>query len=68
MAYSRAAAVHGDLLGHFDVSEIPRGSEGRLTGGGLEGVFLKWLIDEKLGARHHRLLGTARQRPGRTLI
>jgi quercetin dioxygenase-like cupin family protein len=50
------AGVQGDLLGHFDASQIPRGSEGRITGGGLEGVFLKWLIDEKLGARHHRLL------------
>jgi quercetin dioxygenase-like cupin family protein len=50
------AAAHGDLLGHFDVSQIPRGDEGRQTGGGLRGVFLKWLIDEKLGARHHRML------------
>ena len=30
--------------------------EGRISAGGLKGVFLKWLIDEKLGARHHRLL------------
>src|SRR5262249_47546017 len=44
------------LLGHFDVSQIPRGGEGRITTGGLQGVFLKWLIDEKFGARHHRLL------------
>ena len=50
------AAVSGDLLGHFDVGQIPRGSEGRMAGGGLEGVFLKWMIDEKLGARHHRML------------
>jgi quercetin dioxygenase-like cupin family protein len=46
----------GDLLGHFDVDDIPRGDEGRITSGGLQGVFLKWLIDEKLGARHHRML------------
>jgi quercetin dioxygenase-like cupin family protein len=46
----------GDLLGHFDVDDIPRGDEGRITSGGLQGVFLKWLIDEKLGARHHRIL------------
>jgi len=45
-----------DLLGHFDVGQIPRGDEGRITAGGLQGVFLKWLIDEKLGARHHRML------------
>jgi quercetin dioxygenase-like cupin family protein len=49
-------AVPGDLLGHFDVGQIPRGPEGRIAGGGLEGVFLKWMIDEKLGARHHRML------------
>jgi quercetin dioxygenase-like cupin family protein len=50
------AAANGDLLGHFDASQIPRGDEGRQTGGGLQGVFLRWMIDEKLGARHHRML------------
>jgi len=50
------AAAHGDLLGHFDSSQIPRADEGRQTSGGLQGVFLKWMIDEKLGARHHRML------------
>jgi len=45
-----------DLLGHFDVGEIPQSDEGRITAGGLKGVFLKWMIDEKLGARHHRML------------
>jgi quercetin dioxygenase-like cupin family protein len=45
----------GGLLGHFDVSQIP-GEEGRIATGGLEGVFLKWLIDENVGARHHRML------------
>ncbi len=49
------ANVQGHLLGHFDVGQIPRGDEGRMTGG-LQGVFLKWMIDEKLGARHHRML------------
>jgi quercetin dioxygenase-like cupin family protein len=44
------------LLGHFDVGQIPRGDEGRIASGGLQGVFLKWMIDEKLGARHHRML------------
>jgi len=48
--------VDGNLLGHFDVGQIPPGDEGRIEAGGLKGVFLKWLIDEKLGARHHRLL------------
>src|SRR5436190_9922285 len=44
------------LLGHFDVGEIPQSDDGRITAGGLKGVFLKWMIDEKLGARHHRML------------
>lgn len=48
--------LDGDLLGHFDVGQIPPGDEGRIEAGGLKGVFLKWLIDEKFGARHHRLL------------
>jgi mannose-6-phosphate isomerase-like protein (cupin superfamily) len=42
--------------GHFDVGQIPPGDEGRMVAGGLKGVFLKWLIDEKFGATHHRLL------------
>ncbi len=44
----------GALLGHFDASQIT--DEERIATGGLQGVFLKWLIDEKLGAIHHRLL------------
>ncbi|HJZ77697.1 MAG TPA: cupin domain-containing protein [Vicinamibacterales bacterium] len=51
-----AAGATDLLLGHFDVNQIPRGDEGRITTGGLQGVFLKWLIDEKLGARHQRML------------
>lgn len=47
--------LKGNLLGHFDVSQIPA-VDGRIAAGGLKGVFLQWLIDEKLGARHHRLL------------
>ena len=50
------SAADGNLLGHFDVGQIPPGTEGRIEAGGLKGVLLKWLIDEKLGARHHRLL------------
>ena len=48
--------LNGNLLGHFDVGQIPPGDEGRIVAGGLKGVFLKWLIDEKFGAAHHRLL------------
>ena len=51
-----AANADGNLLGHFDVGQIPQSEEGRITAGGLKGVFLRWLIDEKLGARHHRML------------
>ena len=50
------ARLDGALLGHFDEGQIPPGDEGRMMGGGLKGVFLKWLIDEKFGAAHHRLL------------
>jgi quercetin dioxygenase-like cupin family protein len=50
------AALKGNLLGHFDVGQIPPGEEGRIVSGGLKGVFLKWLIDEAFGAIHHRLL------------
>jgi quercetin dioxygenase-like cupin family protein len=48
--------LDGALLAHFDVGQIPPGDEGRIVSGGLKGVFLKWLIDEKFGAGHHRLL------------
>jgi quercetin dioxygenase-like cupin family protein len=51
-----AASAPEAMLGHFDAGQIPRGDEGRITTGGLQGVFLKWLIDEKFGARHHRML------------
>ena len=50
------ARLNGALLGHFDEGQIPPGDEGRMMGGGLKGVFLKWLIDEQFGAAHHRLL------------
>jgi quercetin dioxygenase-like cupin family protein len=50
------ADLRGQLLGHFDVGQIPAADAGRITAGGLQGVFLKWLIDEQLGARHHRML------------
>jgi quercetin dioxygenase-like cupin family protein len=46
----------GNLLGHFDVGQIPPPSERKGGLQGLEGVFLKWMIDENFGARHHRLV------------
>jgi quercetin dioxygenase-like cupin family protein len=46
----------GNLLGHFDATQIPPVSERTNVGPGLEGVFLKWMIDEEFGARHHRML------------
>ena len=49
--------LDGNLLGHFDASQIPPPSERKaIVLQGLEGVFLKWLIDENFGAAHHRLL------------
>src|SRR5580658_605669 len=44
------------LLGHFDAGQIPEPGPARDALPGAKGVFLKWLVDEKLGARHHRLL------------
>lgn len=43
------------LLGHFDVGEIPPPAERKNVMAGLEGVFLKWMIDADFGARHHRM-------------
>jgi quercetin dioxygenase-like cupin family protein len=48
--------LRGNLLGHFDASQIPPPSERTNVGPGLEGVFLKWMIDEHFGSRHHRML------------
>jgi quercetin dioxygenase-like cupin family protein len=48
--------LQGNLLGHFDASQIPPVGERKNAVAGLEGVFLKWMIDEEFGARHHRLL------------
>ena len=50
------ADTRGNLLGHFAVSQIPPVSERQNVLKGLEGVYLNWLIDEKFGAAHHRLL------------
>ena len=44
------------LLGHFDAGQIPEPGPARDALPGAKGVFLKWLNDEKLGTRHHRLL------------
>lgn len=46
----------GNILGHFDASQIPAVGERTGGGTGLQGVFLKWLLDENIGSRHHRLL------------
>jgi quercetin dioxygenase-like cupin family protein len=48
--------LNGALLGHFDAAQIPPPGPARDALPGAKGVFLKWLIDEKFGARHHRLL------------
>ncbi len=48
--------LKGNLLGHFDVSQIPPVNERQNVVDGLEGVFLKWLIDENFGAAHHRMV------------
>lgn len=50
------ADLQGNLLGHFDASQIPPVAERRNAVAGLEGVFLKWVMDEEFGARHHRML------------
>lgn len=50
------ADLRGNLLGHFDAAQIPPVSERKNAVAGLEGVFLKWMIDEDFGARHHRML------------
>jgi quercetin dioxygenase-like cupin family protein len=48
--------LQGNLLGHFDAGQIPPLGQRPPSVTGLDGVFLKWLIDEDFGARHHRLL------------
>lgn len=57
---SNASNVSNDsnvpILGHFDASEIPPPGQRTTAAAGLEGVFLKWLLDENIGSRHHRLL------------
>jgi quercetin dioxygenase-like cupin family protein len=62
VAVPGAAAPRGDtapagaILGRFDASNVPPVHERQNVLKGLEGVFLKWLIDENVGAAHHRLL------------
>jgi quercetin dioxygenase-like cupin family protein len=46
----------GLLLGHFEPSQIPPVSQRTNALKGLEGVFLNWIIDEKFGAVHHRMV------------
>ena len=51
-----AADLSGKLFGHFDPSQIPPPEQRTAGVVGSPGVFLKWMIDENLGARHHRML------------
>jgi quercetin dioxygenase-like cupin family protein len=46
----------GHLLGHFDATQIPPPAARTGAIAGLEGVFLKWLLDENVGTVHQRLL------------
>ncbi len=48
--------TRGNLLGHFDASMIPPVGQRQNVAAGLEGVFLKWMIDENFGSIHHRML------------
>jgi quercetin dioxygenase-like cupin family protein len=48
--------LRGNLLGHFDAGQIPPVGQRTNVAPGLEGVFLKWMIDEHFGSRHHRML------------
>lgn len=48
--------MRGNLLGHFDETMIPPVGKRTNVAAGLEGVFLKWMIDENFGSIHHRML------------
>ena len=48
--------LRGNLLGHFDETMIPPIGQRTSVAAGLEGVFLKWMIDENFGSIHHRML------------
>lgn len=48
--------LRGNLLGHFEAGQIPPVGQRTNVAPGLEGVFLKWMIDEHFGSRHHRML------------
>ena len=48
--------LKGNLLGHFDASQIPPVDQRPAAVVGSKGVYLNWMIDEKFGARHHRML------------
>jgi quercetin dioxygenase-like cupin family protein len=51
-----ASDLKGNLLSHFDVGQIPQVEQRASAIVGSKGVFLKWLIDEPFGARHHRMV------------
>ena len=48
--------LRGNLLGHFDETMTPPVGQRTNVAAGLEGVFLKWMIDENFGSMHHRML------------
>ena len=50
--------LNGTLFGHFDMGQVPAGADrsAAVAGSPGAGVFLKWLIDEKFGARHQRMV------------
>jgi quercetin dioxygenase-like cupin family protein len=48
--------LKGNLLSHFDVGQIPSPEQRAAAVVGSPGVFLKWMVDEQFGARHHRML------------
>jgi len=52
----QAGDHQGALLGHFDVGQVPPVDQRGENVTGAKGVFLQWLMDEKFGARHHRML------------
>jgi quercetin dioxygenase-like cupin family protein len=50
------AEPNGPLhVGRFHSDDIPATASGRAAASALGNVFLRWLIDEHVGARHHRL-------------
>jgi quercetin dioxygenase-like cupin family protein len=49
-----ASGGPGALVGHFSAADV--GTAENMAPAAAKGVFLRWLIDEPFGARHHRLV------------